>query len=1122
MDYRVLNANQRTRMNQICNDSISMEWEDPSFLEILSGNLPAIRKTSKDSLIKEELAVLESAYSHYDCFQTDRDAFLKEIKSLCSAIIEKTDSWYGINYSEIEEVVNLHKFCIISGEGGIGKSYFVRCLEERVEAQGIPHLFVYGKFEKTTEKIEVGQILSEADDKGFVFAFDAINEMTTIGRERLFNLVEDLNKHRKVRIILTYRTNSLEQETVGLFEGLASGKYKFPGVSYESALEELIKHSVPDIDKYEDILFSNNALMLKMLCSILSDEQIIDESKNNIATVTYILEEYIKQRIKKYTPKGTDTAEVWRDVKRIAAWMYKNETRDIPLDSLNELVKTRDVFLLAMKQAAVIDTYVYKDQDYCFFSIDSLTDYLIARSLFDDISGKEIAKQKEIIESKSNNIGNLDEAIILAIFDNLSPDYKRIVALLEQTGLLRSLRHETINRIRFEKERIEHFQAVVCPQKTEDLICFFGGYSNKPFNCINYLNKYYADTSHQLHELSSALSNTLFADRVKRRLKNLLYYLAINESSTERKDEAFSFALWSCAAPNRDIRYLAEKLLLEILRQNEDYVAKIIVFYTETRDYYIKESIIRVVSSIHKYKLKVFPFFESLIESDNTLSAKSIKRIASFVGNNYGYIHWAKKNLYDDNKSEADEISEEMNRLLFRVDIHDKGFLPFRYWGRDNINEYRRFLSVDKEEVYELNELLAKKFQCVKSGECNGLMIFENWLMSEFSVGYKEQLLNQRISLQSLEQVMRQVFDEYQAVFDADRWSQREEELFDSLQIKCVDVAIGLYYGSLMCNYYTNVFATFNSPQDIIGYEVYDPLEYEDEEESITAPVPIYNSMIEQLDDLVIGQLSIPEKKDIDWVKNLALTRENLLSIIQKTYELKDEWVLLAARISLREESKHGSKWVDTYDLWCCTSEEETIKNDGNARYLTIELSTYKECVDEYNKLNLKPHLCKRIKGLKSNTGLFDETFMVLPPADIIRALKLSPDCTAMTWIDEMGIPVIVCNNNKNSYYSDPIGETVFIRKHYLEKYLEEHSLKYFAFTERFIPATGYADETSIHFEIKDGVIVKEIANMGDRKWLDKDKNPMCQNCPYEFHEKNNVGDSELEESLKKLMSMHG
>ena len=83
MDYRVLNANQRTRMNQICNDSISMEWEDPSFLEILSGNLPAIRKTSKDSIIKEELAALESVYSHYDCFQTDRDAFLKDIKSLC-------------------------------------------------------------------------------------------------------------------------------------------------------------------------------------------------------------------------------------------------------------------------------------------------------------------------------------------------------------------------------------------------------------------------------------------------------------------------------------------------------------------------------------------------------------------------------------------------------------------------------------------------------------------------------------------------------------------------------------------------------------------------------------------------------------------------------------------------------------------------------------------------------------------------------------------------------------------------------------------------------------------------------------------------------------------------------
>ena len=36
-------------------------------------------------------------------------------------------------------------------------------------------------------------------------------------------------------------------------------------------------------------------------------------------------------------------------------------------------------------------------------------------------------------------------------------------------------------------------------------------------------------------------------------------------------------------------------------------------------------------------------------------------------------------------------------------------------------------------------------------------------------------------------------------------------------------------------------------------------------------------------------------------------------------------------------------------------------------------------------------------------------------------------------------------------------------------------NIQYFAFTERFIPETGYAEETSLHFEIVNGQIVKEI-----------------------------------------------
>lgn len=85
-----------------------------------------------------------------------------------------------------------------------------------------------------------------------------------------------------------------------------------------------------------------------------------------------------------------------------------------------------------------------------------------------------------------------------------------------------------------------------------------------------------------------------------------------------------------------------------------------------------------------------------------------------------------------------------------------------------------------------------------------------------------------------------------------------------------------------------------------------------------------------------------------------------------------------------------------------------------------------------------------------------------------------------LSWETEDKEKIILCNNNRNSYYRDPIGGTAFIRKDYFDKYAKSHCIKYFAFAERLIPETGYADETSLHFEIKDGQIIKRYGMMVD------------------------------------------
>jgi len=138
-----------------------------------------------------------------------------------------------------------------------------------------------------------------------------------------------------------------------------------------------------------------------------------------------------------------------------------------------------------------------------------------------------------------------------------------------------------------------------------------------------------------------------------------------------------------------------------------------------------------------------------------------------------------------------------------------------------------------------------------------------------------------------------------------------------------------------------------------------------------------------------------------------------------------------------------------------------------------------------YPDNTLKPWLCKDVKNINSQSEVFEETSLVLPPSELVSFFNLKLNVSDLSWENQDKEKVIICNNNKNSYYREPIGGTVFIRKDYFDKFLEGHTVKYFAFTERLIPETGYADETSLHFEIINGKIVKEILEQTNKSMLE-------------------------------------
>ena len=88
---------------------------------------------------------------------------------------------------------------------------------------------------------------------------------------------------------------------------------------------------------------------------------------------------------------------------------------------------------------------------------------LNTRSLFEDIRGKKYEEQISIIKSKVESLYNLEEALIIAIFDNMSPDYEKIKNLLIDTELIEDLDFNTLVKVHFKRENIATFLRIFKP-----------------------------------------------------------------------------------------------------------------------------------------------------------------------------------------------------------------------------------------------------------------------------------------------------------------------------------------------------------------------------------------------------------------------------------------------------------------------------------------------------------------------------------------------------------------------------------------------------------------------------------------------------------------------------------
>lgn len=1106
MDYISLNNLNRNRIKSAINSDVKFDWEYPALMDILMGKLPLRRYSRYDDNVRKELNELDDLVSGYDGFHTDKEDFIAKISKIIDYIHDKEQYWMGLTLYEIKNAINMHKVCILYGEGGIGKTYFIKCLEEQLGSIKTPHLCVYGKFLRNIEDINTEEII-KASKSGFVLIVDAINEISDENNKKLIEIVKMFKKMPQIRIIITYRSNRMQEDILEEYLKLADAEHQFKGVSFYSALDGLIESAVPDIHKYEDILYSNNALLLGGLRNWLSNWKLVNERANSVNSITYIFENIIENAITKAVDKNIST-ELWKDVKKIAEWMFKHGQKYIDAVSLYSVIKCKNCFIPVMEQMGFMHTI---GNQYYVFSLEQISDFLIGRSLFDTLKNKSEDEVIKIVKEKLVKFSSLTDVFILAIFDKFCSDYEKIQSILLRTDLIDKFNYRLIAKIVFHKSSFENFRKFFMPNNKEEMFLCLGGFNNKPFNCENYFYEYYRNNMQGLIRLSKALSGKHMPSTIASRLKNILYFINCATIDSSKSIEAFKFAVLCCCAPNQTVRALATKLLYDIAECSKSYngeskenynvfLDNMIEAYVSFPDYYIRESIIDVLAKQVKDD-KITAFFRSLINTDNTLSATSIGKIAVFLGQEYDYINWERENLYVYDKNAR--ISEYMNNLMFNIDCYEKDFLPFRYFGENTINIFNQFLDEEKSKIRELNKTLKNDYECVKDGYCQGRCSLSTFFDSKTIDDINIKDIDKNSFICSLEKIIICITQEY-LLIDNQKEKCNFDEFSNSILRKCIDIAVGIFYGSLMCNYYINNFASYNSKQNIIGYELYDPLEYEDDI-NIVAPLPMYCNKIEKLGTYTINKIHGPLIKDEAWAVDAELARQNVLNLI-KPISLNDgEWVLLGGRITMHQDDDKGNRWRETYDIWCCTSDDVTICEDGNARYLTIELETYEDTLNQYKLCKEKPYLCKRMRQFSSNIDVIGETSLVLPPAALIEDLNLQLLLKETCWCYGTET-VMICNNTKGNYYKDPIVSNIYIKKKYLDKYLENHTIKYFAFTERLVGERGFRDETSLHFEIKNGVIKKEVPN--HLRIVSENKSNSCDNCQIKI---------EAEERIKRF-----
>ena len=1090
------------------------EWEDKRLFSYILGELPKERELyrysgkelsgeelEQNEIIKKINEIIKKYNYSMKIEQKEFYELEKEYEKL-----EKYKEKYYTSYYDVINGMKFNKIIMISGPGGIGKSQFLFEFSEKVSKK-FNYLCLYGKYCENIENDIFKDIVKNIKNDRFYFIIDAINEFNEGLREKIYKFINDNRNNSNLRVIISLRDFSMAEKEIQRLKKLVDIEEIFTGVDPDNALEKISEKYNLDLSIYDRLLYDNNPLHLKLIIKSISENQLINKGLKPITKGTYIYEHFIKNVL---------TKNDWNITKKIIGEMFKNKSKEIKVDELNKLnITDFNAYINKMKTNNFVGTYDYNNDTFIYFINETLTDYLIARFLFDNLDGLNISETKEYISKIVKVFYSIHDQVILMLFEKYEDNIEIAIKIIKETVLNNYLDIEIFNELNLSTNNMTKIQKLLKVNiPLEQLLIRAGGNESNPFNCTNFLN----DKLKKIYDKKQLDIVGYDVKKIRHKLK--VYVQTVSKFNYDKKyiEEKFWYAVWCSSLVNKLNRTLAKKLIFEITNIHSEYINKLISIYSEVKDEYIQEMVVQVLSSLKKNNKTIKKFFNKINVID-FCNIKNLYFISNYLYGKENYEKMEKTNyILDTDKRIDNNILKFLHRIFF-TNKYDYDFFGFETYN-SYITFQTKFLKEEKKAILKVNSFIKNHFKCLNNNECNSTYFKGNFIDKKFSINEEE--IEDRVIYLAWQKIFKTYMKKYNIkIKDLDNIYVYEEEE-KGIIYKALELSFSKINGSMTCNYFTNEFEIYG---DYKGYQfnLYDRY---DEKAEIYYPIAVFNQDIENLDNKTLKKIIFPEKKNIKWVKDSELSLNNIKKIIEPITYKNEKYYMLYGSIRLDEKSddEYGNSWIDTYIINLAIDENHNLCGISNEdRKYTIETNKYRGNFEDYKNENYK--MTTSLYSTSDLSNIYVTTDFNLPPSIIIKEFDLHYNKFSSSWNGVNEEKIILVNNNEGIWYRKGCSGTLYIKKKYYDILIKKHNYKYFCFTEKYHPKTGYCQDSALQIQINSDGSIEKYKHYKSHKHYSRQQNAECKKCIVYKKEKedkkkwnNNKFNNFLIDDIKKIL----